>query len=226
MRITFDNILAVLLVACAGLTTALVARREFTQPPAARSEQKPVFIQEWQQHLAKGFRMGPAEAPVQLLEFADLECPYCATLHRDLKALGERYPTQVAWSYVHFPLPMHRFAEPAARAAECAGNQGRFAPMLDVLYEQQHEFGLKPWSEMAKEAGVVDLGTFETCVLRKDVVPRVAAGKELGKVLDLKGTPTLLVNGWKLGRTPSLDGLDAMVKAILAGNSPVGEKDR
>jgi protein-disulfide isomerase len=45
---------------------------------------------------------------------------------------------------VHFPLPMHRFAEPAARVAECAGDQGRFEAMYDLLFEQQDKFGSKP----------------------------------------------------------------------------------
>jgi hypothetical protein len=95
--------------------------------PPAQAEQKPTFIEDWRADLAKGIRMGPTDAPVQLIEFADFECPYCAMFHKYMETLRARYPTQVALTYAHFPLPMHRFAEPAARVAECASDQGQFA---------------------------------------------------------------------------------------------------
>lgn len=98
--------------------------------------------------------------------------------------------------------------------------------MHDILFVQLRELGLKPWSDMAQEAGLADLAAFEVCNRSKGPVPRVADGIRLGKDLDVKGTPTLLVNGWKLGRTPSLDELDAMVKAVLAGRSPVDALDQ
>jgi protein-disulfide isomerase len=168
--------------------------------------------------------MGPVQAPVQLLEFADFECPYCANLHKDVKALRVRYPFQVALTFVHFPLPMHRFAVPAAKVAECAGDQGRFEPIYDLLFEQQDKFGLKPWSEFASEAGITDNAAFETCVKRTEPILRVTEGKALGSQLDVQGTPTVVINGWKLGRPPTLDELDRMVKAIFAGKSPVDPK--
>jgi len=117
---------------------------------------------------------------------------------------------------------MHRFAEPSARVSECAGDQGRFEAMYDLLFEQQDKFGLKPWSEFATEAGVVDSAAFEACIKRTELIPRVTEGKALGNQLDVQGTPTVVINGWKLGRPPTLDELDHMVKAILAGKSPVG----
>src|SRR5260370_32414860 len=105
--------------------------------------------------------MGSTQAPVQLLEFADFECPFCATFHKDVKSLRTRYPTQVALTYVHFPLPMHRFAEAAARVAECASDQGRFEAMYDQLFDEQDSFGLKPLSEYATKAGVSDRAAFQ-----------------------------------------------------------------
>ena len=116
---------------------------------------------------------------------------------------------------------MHRFAEPAARVVECAGDQGRFEAMYDLLFEQQDKFGLKPWSEFAADAGVADSTTFEACIKRTEPIPRVTEGKALGGQLDIQGTPTVVINGWKLGRPPSLEELDRMVKAILVGKSPI-----
>jgi protein-disulfide isomerase len=208
---------------CALVTTGAIVHREFFASPAGRTQaqQKPIFVKNWQADLAKGIRMGPAEAPVQLLEFADFECPYCATFHKDLKELRARYATQMALTHVHFPLPMHRFAEPAARVAECAGDQGRFEAMYDLLFEQQDRFGVKPWSDYASDSGVPDSAAFEACIKRTDPIARVTEGKALGNQLDVQGTPTVVINGWKLGRPPTLDELDHMVKSILAGKSPV-----
>jgi protein-disulfide isomerase len=224
MTLKLDVVITATLVACALVTTGLVVRRELfaAAPPPAHEEQQPHLIKDWRADLAKGVRMGPEQASVQLVEFADFECPYCASFHKDLRALRARYPTHVALTYVHFPLPMHRFAEPAARAAECAGDQGRFEAMHDLLFEQQDKFGLKSWSEFASEAGVADSATFDSCIKRTDPIPRVTEGRVLGNQLDVQGTPTVVVNGWKLGRPPTLDEMDHMVKAILAGKSLVG----
>jgi protein-disulfide isomerase len=225
MKIKVDSLITVTLVVCAIITTGLVIRREFFAPAAQSAplpdEEKPVLIPHWRDNLDKGIRLGPAGAPVQLIEFADFECPFCGSFRKTLKVVRERYPTQVALTYVHFPLPMHRFALPAARVAECAGEQGRFEAMYDHLFDEQDSFGLKPWSEYATAAGVPDVTAFDTCVKRTGVIPRVAEGQALGKVLDVRGTPTLIVNGWKLGRPPNSDELDAMVRAVLAGKSPI-----
>ena len=222
MRIKLDAAITTLLVSCAVITTGIVIRREFVAPAAAPGEveQKPLLIPHWRDDLEKGVRMGPSQAPVELIEFADFECPYCGDFHKKVKALRERYPTQIALIYVQFPLPGHRFAVPAARAAECAREQGRFEAMYDRLFEEQDSFGLKPWSEFAAEAGVPDGGAFETCIKRNEPIPRVLEGEQLGKDRDVQGTPTVIINGWKLGHPPSETELDAMVKAILAGKDP------
>jgi protein-disulfide isomerase len=220
MKRAVDALLTAILVGCALIATGLVVRREFfaTAPALGKS----VFVKDWRDDLDRGVRSGGADAPVQLIEFADFECPFCAELHRVLAPLRQKYPMQIGLTYVHFPLPGHRFAIPAARAAECAGKQGRFEAMHDKLFEQQGQFGLKPWTEMAKEADVPDIATFDSCINRSDPIPRVMEGQALGKALAIQGTPTVIINGWKLGRPPTLDELDHMVKAILAGESPVG----
>ena len=109
----------------------------------------------------------------------------------------------------------------AARAAECASDQGHFEAMYEKLFEGQESFGLTPWSEYAAAAGLPDPAAFDGCMKRTNPVPRVEQDKELGTNLDVKGTPTLIVNGWMLARPPSSDELVAMITAILAGKSPI-----
>jgi protein-disulfide isomerase len=183
--------------------------------------QKPKFVKNWRAELGKGVPLGSPSAQVQLIEFADFECPFCGNFHKTLKALQLRYPSQVSLTYMHFPLPGHRFAVPAARVAECAADQGRFEPMYDHLFDEQDSFGLKPWRDYAMAAGVPDLTAFDACIKRTDPISRVEEGKALGSTLDVQGTPTIIINGWKLGSPPTEDELDGMVKKILAGRTPV-----
>jgi protein-disulfide isomerase len=223
MKMKLDSVITAIFLVCALGTTVAIIHREFFASRAGRTqaEQKPIFLKDWRVDLPRGIRMGSADASVQLLEFSDFECPFCASLHKDLKTLRTRYPTQVALTFMHFPLPMHRFAIPAARVAECAGDQGRFEAMYDRLFDEQDSLGLKPWSEFASEAGVADSAAFEACIKRTDPIPRVVDGKALGNEWDVHSTPTVVINGWRLGRPPNPEELDRMVKAILAGKSPV-----
>jgi protein-disulfide isomerase len=226
MRLSREGALTATLVVCALLTTGLIVRRELFSPAQAAynaAEQGPIRIPHWQDYAIKGERMGPANATVQLIEFADFECPYCGSFHKTLKALREHYPTQVSLIYMHFPLQGHRFAIPAARVAECAREQGRFEALYDRLFDEQDSLGLKSWADYATEAGVPDLKAFNACASRTETVSRIEVGRQLGAKLDVKGTPTLIINGWMLARPPSAKDLDDMVKAVLAGKSPVEE---
>ncbi|WP_116811947.1 DsbA family protein [Steroidobacter cummioxidans] len=218
-----DELLTAILVGCALTTTSVVVFREFhtasNRPDLILSE-KPAYIDGWRDYMAKGVRIGPSNAPVQVIEFVDFECPSCASFLKILKDLRDRYPAQIEISVIHYPLPGHRFAEPAARAAECAGEQGNFEAMHDLLFAEQGQLGLKAWGTFAIEAGVQDYVAFEACMQRRDPVPRVVEGHQLGDQLSIRGTPTVVINGWLLSRPPSLDEFDRMAKLVLAGGVP------
>lgn len=221
----WETALTVALVACAVITTGLVIRRELMTPDRApantAAREEPKFVEEWRSFLDEGELLGSALAPVQLIEFADFECPYCARFVETLHTVRERYPDKVAVTFIHMPLDGHRFAEISARAAECGDEQGRFEQMHDVLFANQRAIGIKPWTELAQEAGIPDLAAFEACFKRTDPLPRVQAGKALAETLEVRGTPTLMINGWKLSRPPSVEELDRSVQAVLAGRPPV-----
>ncbi len=210
-------------VACALVTTGLVVWRQLVAPSlvAAAAVPKPVIVTQWRDDLSKGVRLGKADAPIQIIEFADFECPFCAEFERRLKPLRMEYPTRLSVTFVHFPLPGHRFAIAAARVSECAGAQGRFEPMHDKLFEQQDEFGLKSWEDFAREAHVPDIPAFDSCMKKTDPVTRILEGTALGRALDVQGTPTVIINGWRLGRPPTAAELEGMAHAILAGRNPV-----
>src|SRR5271167_1197571 len=78
---------------------------------------------------------GRSDAPVQVIEFADYQCPYCQKVNPDLNKLIDEYAGKVAVVYRDFPLPMHPHAEKAAEAARCAGQQGKFWAYHNLLFQ-------------------------------------------------------------------------------------------
>jgi protein-disulfide isomerase len=175
--------------------------------------------------LAPALRLGPAGAPIQTVEFTDFECPYCRQFHATLRSVRQRFGESVAVNLVHFPLPMHRFAFPAARAAECAERQGRFSWFVDVVYGKQDSLGLKTWTSYAKDAQVGDTALFLRCVTDTARVPRIDAGVALGKRINIVSTPTVIVNGWRIDGTPPESLVIRVVSDLLTGREPFSRSD-
>lgn len=221
MKLDLDFIVGTTLVVCAVAVTTAVLYRQFVTPLDVNQIERPTFVASWHKVFATGRHVGATAARVQIIEFSDFECPYCAQFHKTLLVVRSRFPQQIGVAYLHYPLPGHRFAVPAARAAECAAAQGLYEAMRDQLFANQDDFGLKPWKDFAAAAGVPDLMAFASCVRSTDAIPAVEQGKALGKELSVKGTPTIVINGWKLGRPPNVSELENMVRLILAGKSPI-----
>jgi protein-disulfide isomerase len=118
---------------------------------------------------------------------------------------------------VHFPLPQHRFARPAARAAECAHDQGLFDKFQDLVYSKQDSLGLKSWISYAEEARVPELRRFERCVADTARVARIEAGILLDKQLAVRGTPTVILNGSRFWNPPSQTELLQAIAALKDG---------
>lgn len=210
------NLATGILVVCALVITGLTVRRELfsaPSPPRVRP------VAEWRQYAAEGQRMGPANAPVVITEFSDFQCPYCRILADRLKELRGRYPGQVAVVYRHFPLPIHEHAVEAARASECAAAQGRFEAYHDALYADQDEIGKVPWTHFAAAAQVPDTATFARCAAATSPLPVLARDREAGDRLEVKGTPTFLLNSLRMQGVPPADTLDAFVRRVLAARA-------
>lgn len=87
----------------------------------------PTFVPEWRELLGSGVRLGDASAPITIVEFADLQCPACRAFHRELQTVLDRWKRKVSVVFVHYPLSNHPSARAAARALECARDQGAFS---------------------------------------------------------------------------------------------------
>jgi protein-disulfide isomerase len=167
--------------------------------------------------------IGPASAPVTVVEFGDYQCGYCKQFH-DLTFAGlmAAYPEQVRFVYRDFPLAeMHPEATPAANAAQCAGEQGRYWEFHNALYETQAELGSTLYGWIAERLEL-DVAAFGECVESGSQFAEVQADYEAGMQLGVNGTPTFFVNGTPLvGSVPLSDFQQAIDLALAnAGALP------
>ncbi|MEA3244784.1 MAG: thioredoxin domain-containing protein [Gemmatimonadota bacterium] len=198
------------LVACALTVTALYVRRELTVGAGRPASYVPIVQSDWGKYARAGHVIGDAGAQATIVEFADFECPYCrvfASYTDSLRSLGVRFRVV----YRHYPLSMHRFAIPAARASECAAEQGRFATMHSHLFQFADSLGLVSWWWYAKRAGVEDSARFAKCVSASAPIPALGRDTADARVLRIRGTPLLLVGSQRLDGVPSFDSLRAYI---------------
>lgn len=143
---------------------------------------------------------GNPSAKVVLMEYADFQCPACATFSQVVERLSGEYGDRVAFVYRHFPLKqIHRNAEASAYAAEAAGKQGKFWEMHDMLYERQKDWSesneaKKLFTEYAAELNL-DLGRFQADSEAKDIQEKIDASYAEAVRLGLNSTPSFILNG-------------------------------
>ncbi len=140
---------------------------------------------------------GPEDAKVTIVEFADFECPHCRAAVPMVDAVLAAHPDKVRLVYKFVELPMHVRAEPAARAAWAAGQQGKFWEMEHLLFERQDHLeqgDLERYAHILK----LDVAKWKVDMESQGAKDRLADDHRLEDDLKLKGTPTLYVNGREL----------------------------
>lgn len=137
---------------------------------------------------------GRPDAPIQLVEYGDYECPFCGRAHQSVKAV-RAMGDDVLFAFRNFPLSqVHPHAVRAAQAAEAAGLQGRFWPMHDLLFENQQFLEDEQLFEYARLAGC-DLDRFAEDIDSKIVEEEVHSDFLSGARSGVNGTPTFFING-------------------------------
>lgn len=144
---------------------------------------------------AVGPARGPAGAPVVLVLYSDLECPYCRRVMPVLDDILDRYPGRVRLVYRHMPLTgLHEHAYEAARAAVCADRQGRFWDFVGAVFAGTGA----PTAERLRAVATaerLDLDQYDACLAGHDPDATVDADEASSEALGLTATPTLFVNG-------------------------------
>jgi protein-disulfide isomerase len=158
---------------------------------------------------------GAVNAPVTIVVFSDLECPFCAKVWTTLHQIEEEYPGKVRFAFKHRPLPFHQHARLAAKAARAAQAQGRFWEFHDALLAAHEPVDEASLERRASEVGL-DVARFRQAMRSDEVDAAVAADDEEGTRLGLKGTPTLFVNGRRIIGAQPIDVIRASVDRALA----------
>lgn len=165
---------------------------------AADSSAQSVAIQDWERFSDVGHRLGPADALVTIVEFGDYRCRYCREAEPHLAAIRRNYGERIALVFRHFPLATESVSYSAARAAECAAEQGAFWDYHEQLLSTREWLTGDPsvaFARLGVEVGVGDQAVFEACLKLTAPVPAVTADFEAVEELGIVGTPAFLVNG-------------------------------
>lgn len=173
--------------------------------------------------------LGNPNAAVKVVEYADLECPYCKTFNNTMHQIMDYYGTsgKVAWVYRPFPLgSIHSKAPKEAEAAECAADQGgdtSFFKFIDRVYEvTPGENNLDPAQLpiIAKDVGL-NVDTFNQCLSSGKYTKKIsdsyseaiaAGGQGTPFILVMVGTESVVLNG-----AQPYDSMRAAIDTVLSG---------
>jgi Na+/H+ antiporter NhaA len=158
---------------------------------------------------------GPEDASVTLVEYGDLECPYCGraeTVVREL--LSDFGDLRYAWR--HLPLnDVHPHAQMAAEASEAAGAQGKFWEMHDTMLAHQGDLTLRDILGYAEELQL-DVDQFKAAVRKRKGSGRIAEDVESADMSGVSGTPTFFINGHRHQDAYDIDTLSKAVRLARA----------
>ncbi|MBU1039442.1 DsbA family protein [Patescibacteria group bacterium] len=164
---------------------------------------------------------GSKDAPIVMIEYSDLECPFCQKFHDSMKKIMADYPGQIAWIYRHFPLSFHANAQKEAEGAECVGKLGgadKYWQFIDKIFERTTAtgtgFALDKLPALAKEVGVNE-AKFKTCLDSGEMAQKVQTDLQEGSAYGVGGTPTTFVNGQPLEGALPYEQVKSVVDQIL-----------
>jgi len=152
---------------------------------------------------------GNPDAPITIVEFSDFECPFCARFHvQTLPSLFEEYIDQgkVKLVFRDFPIQsIHQNALPAAVAANCANDQGKFKEMHDMIFENQNEWNkqetvnaLSTFSQYATNMQL-DQELFDSCLTNGKHIPEIRNDLDDGRDYGVSGTPGFFIGNDEIG---------------------------
>ncbi len=169
---------------------------------------------------SNGYVSGSANAPIEIIEYADFECPTCgqfaAVIEPDIRTNFVN-SGKVRWRFIDYPLPMHRNTWNASRAAACADQQGKFWEMHDMIFQNQDRWNGEAthrpdgmFKDYAKQLGL-NTSQFNQCVDDKQTQAKIQAHMKLAEDAHVQATPTFVIGGKSY---PGMQTYDEMKKLI------------
>lgn len=218
MKITLSDVFTGILAVCALTVTGLVVKNEVSagvSPSAARPEVK--FLNEWRSVAREGTRLGRPDAPVQIIEFSDFQCPFCSRAHDTVEEVMSAYAGKIRLVFRHFPLDFHAQAPKAAEASLCAHEQNKFWEYHDVLFKNQQKLQIEDLKGHATQLGL-DAAKFNECLDSGRMAATVKTDTEAAKKVGVNGTPAFFINGQMISGAQPIDAFKQIIDAELATN--------
>lgn len=175
--------------------------------------------------------IGPADAPITIVEFSDYQCPFCTRWHEETyQSLMNAYPGKIRLVYRNFPLSFHQNAFLGAEAALCAGDQDAYWLYHDKLFAEKAlmnnqegtQLGIDSFVQFATDLGL-DAAAFETCMTTEKYKQFVQDDMDFANSLPpengepaVSGTPTFFINGHRLVGAYPLSYFQPIIDAELA----------
>ncbi len=176
-------------------------------------------------HLHDRPTLGPADAPVTIVEFADFECPYCARAFNEIETLvNTTYKGRVRLVWKAFPLQGHTWAEQAAIAAECVRQQNpqAFWTIAGNFYRDQNEITPQNLRDhiynYASSLGI-DTKLLNACILGSSAEARIDQDKQDGAAVHVMSTPTFLINDVPVVGLPTSNVFDFVITSQLQSHT-------
>jgi protein-disulfide isomerase len=169
-----------------------------------------------------GYILGSADAPVEVVVYADYQCPACGGFDAvQFPSVRERLIAtgRVRWRYRDFPLDnLHPQARLAAHAAACANDQGKYWEMHRFIYEAQNDWAFKSDAvsqlrNLAKPLGI-DMAQYDACMQSAKYAGRIQASLDEGTKLGVPSTPTFVIGGRRVSGNLPYDALKHIVDSI------------
>lgn len=162
---------------------------------------------------------GGAKAPVTIVMFSDYECPFCVRAEAVVDQVMKTYGDKVRLVFRDYPLPMHPNARPAAEAAACANDQGKYWSYHEKLFANNTALGADKLKEYAKDTGL-DMAKFDKCVADKTHAAAIDKDVADGAAVGVNGTPAFFINGRMLSGAQPFERFKEEIDADLASAKP------
>lgn len=172
-----------------------------------------------------GYMLGSPTAPVTMVEFTDLQCPFCRQFHMTaFEQIQKTYidTGKVRYISLDFPLSIHPFAMPAAEAEQCAGAQGQFWQMRHTIFLNNAALTPASFETFATELKL-DLPKFNACVAANTYAAQIAKDQQEGAAAGVSGTPSFVIGrtsargltGVRMVGAQPFAVFDAQIRAVL-----------
>lgn len=165
---------------------------------------------------------GPEDAPIVIVEFSDYECPYCQKWHAEVwPQIQSKYGDQVRLVYRDFPLSgMHPNASPAALAANCAEDQGRYWEFHSALFSGKYPLSTKSYIAISNDLGM-DGEAFAACFDSQKYKDEIEEDYQFAAQLGIQSTPTFFINGLAVVGAQPFEMFDQVITMELNGEIPL-----